>query len=114
LIRPDQKEDPGELYNSLGFNIEAKGTFVQFFIFLDRMAHMSRLINVESFNIQKDAAHAQVTLGGQEGSFAGTNLTGGRGVYTGISGSIRVLTYRYRGAPGSPSAPPGPAPGGKK
>jgi type IV pilus assembly protein PilO len=111
FIRPDQKEDQGELYNSLGFNIESKGTFVQFFIFLDRMAHMSRLINVESFSITKDTSHTSVTLGGQEGAFAGTKLSGGRQVYTGITGNIRVLTYRYRGSGGASTAS---AQGGKR
>ena len=111
LIRPDLKEDQNELYNSLGFNIESKGTFIQFFIFLDRMAHMSRLINVENFSITKDATHNFVTMGGLEGSFAGTKLTGGRSLYTGISGNVRVLTYRYRGSPGSAPTPPA---GGKK
>lgn len=108
-IIPDQKEEQGELYNTLGFNIEAKGTFVQFFIFLDRMAHMSRLINVENFKVDKDASHGSVTLGGLEGAFAGTNLTGGRSLFTGIAGNIRILTYRYRGSPAS--APPPKAEG---
>ena len=111
-IVPDSKEDQGELYNTLGFNIDAKGTFVQFFIFLDRMAHMSRLINVDNFSIAKDGKNS-VTLGGQEGSFAGTNLTGGRSVYTSITGKIRVLTYRYRGSPNQSATPTPPKAGGK-
>lgn len=113
-IVPDPKEDQGELYNTLGFNIDAKGTFLQFFIFLDRMAHMSRLINVDNFSIAKESK-ATVILGGQEGAFAGTNLTGGRSVYTSISSKIRVLTYRYRGSPSQTSTPstPGKTPGGK-
>jgi Tfp pilus assembly protein PilO len=109
-IIPDQREEQGELYNTLGFNIEAKGTFIQFFIFLDRMAHMSRLINVENYRIDKDSSHAAVTLGGLEGSFAGTNLSGGRTVYSGISASIRVLTYRYRGGAGVPATPAATSP----
>jgi hypothetical protein len=75
------------------------------------MAHMSRLINVENFRVDKDTGHPSVTLGGQEGSFAGTNLTGGRTIYTGISSNVRVLTYRYRGSPGA--APPPPPKGGR-
>jgi Tfp pilus assembly protein PilO len=110
FIRPDQKEEQGELYNSLGFLIEARGTFLQFFIFLDRMAHMSRLINVENFTINRDQRRTAVTLGGEEGAFAGSKLSGGRGVYPGIVGNIRVLTYRYRGSPGSSA----PAPASKK
>lgn len=98
VIRPDAKEEQGELYNSLGFSIEARGTFLQFFIFLDRMANMSRLINVEYFTINKDSRRMAVTLGGEEGAFAGSRLAGGRGVYPGIIGNIRVLTYRYRGS----------------
>lgn len=98
LIRPDIKEEQGELYNSLGFNIEARGTFLQFFIFLDRMANMSRLINVENFSIVRDSRRTAVTLGGEEGAFAGSKLAGGRGVYPGIVGQIRVQTYRYRGS----------------
>ena len=114
-ISPDQKEEQGELYNTLGFDIAASGSFLQFFIFLDRMAHMSRLINVENFRLEKDPAHPAVTLGGQEGSFAGANLSGGRTVYTGISANIRVLTYRYRGNSGAATPPPTPpkAGGGK-
>ena len=100
VIRPDAKEEQGELYNSLGFSIEARGTFLQFFIFLDRMANMSRLINVEYFTINKDSRRMAVTLGGEEGAFAGSRLAGGRGVYPGIIGNIRVLTYRYRGTGG--------------
>lgn len=104
VIRPDAKEEQGELYNSLGFSIEARGTFLQFFIFLDRMANMSRLINVEYFTINRDSRRMAVTLGGEEGAFAGSRLAGGRGVYPGIVGNIRVLTYRYRGSGSSGGA----------
>ncbi len=114
FIRPDIKEEQGELYNSLGFTIEARGTFVQFFIFLDRMAHMSRLINVENFSINRDQRRLAVTLGGEEGAFAGSKLSGGRQVFPGIVGNIRVLTYRYRGSAGSSGGSPPPAGGGKK
>ncbi len=114
VIRPDLKEEQGELYNSLGFTIEARGTFLQFFIFLDRMAHMSRLINVENFSIIRDSKRTAVTLGGEEGAFAGSKLTGGRGVYPGIVGNIKVLTYRYRGTPSGGGSAPAPSGGGKK
>jgi Tfp pilus assembly protein PilO len=111
-VMPDAKEDQGELYNTLGFQIESKGTFLQFFIFLDRMAHMQRLINVENFRIERDPTHALVALGGLEGAFAGTKLTGGRSLYVGIQANIRVLTYRYRGTVSAPA--PEPPKGGKK
>jgi Tfp pilus assembly protein PilO len=115
-IRPDQKEEQGALYNSLGINLEVKGAFIQLFIFLDRMAHMSRLVNVDAFAIQLDGRKQLVTLGGEEGAFAGTKLGGGRATYPGIATTIRVLTYRYKGgAGGSPQAPePAAGEGGVK
>lgn len=101
-IRPADREIPGELYNSLEFKIEAKGTFLQFFIFLDRMANMKRLVNVKDFSLVIDAGRKSVTLGGEEGAFAGTKLTGGRTVYPGVTGRLTVVTYRYRGSVGMP------------
>jgi hypothetical protein len=61
-IKPDPAETAGDLYNSLGFNIEAKG-----------------------------------------------KMAGGHTVYPSIAGTIRIVTYRYRG-----NSPPPPHPGGKK
>ena len=107
LIRSDERETQHELYNSLGFNIEARGTFLQFFIFLDRLAHMTRLLTLETLSIQKDSAREMVTLGGDEGAFANSHLTGGRFVYPGIRGSMKVVTYRYRAPPAAVSSPPG-------
>jgi len=112
-VTPDAKEEQGELYNTLGFQLESKGTFVQFFIFLDRMAHMQRLINVDNFAIAKDGSHPSVVLGGTDGAFADSKLSGGRQVYVGITANMRLLTYRYRGNAGA-APPPSPAPGGKK
>lgn len=97
-ITPDGKEEQKDLYNSLGFNIETKSTFLQLFIFLDRLASMRRLVSVQDISFDLDGEREKVTLGGQEGAFAGSKLTGGRTVYPGIKSSIRVLTYRYVGS----------------
>jgi type IV pilus assembly protein PilO len=115
LIRPDQKEEQGELYNSLGFGLEVKGTFVQLFVFFDRVARLARLINVESFSIQKDGQRASVVLGGSEGAFAGSKLSGGRSPQVGVSATMRLITYRYRGGSSgsSSSSTPNAAQGGK-
>lgn len=96
-IQPDSKEEEKELYNSLGFSIEARGTFIQMLIFLDRMAHMKRLLNVENFSLNVDRQRPTQTLGGDQGAFASTNMSGGRSVYPGIKATLRVVTYRYRG-----------------
>jgi Tfp pilus assembly protein PilO len=110
-IRPDAKESVGDLYNSLGFNIEAKGTFLQFFIFLDRMANLKRLVSVQDFSVEKDGLKF-ISLGGVEGAFAATKLTGGKTSYPAVKSSMRLITYRYRGGPAD--APPPADAGGKK
>lgn len=116
-LQPDDRETTGELYNTLGFDIEAKGTFLQFFIFIDRIANMKRLVNVARFEMDKDNERKNVTLGGSEGAFAERNLSGGRIVFPGLTGKIRLLTYRYRGSlPMDAGTAPTPAPtkpGGK-
>lgn len=94
-ITPDAQETQEELYNALGFNIDLNGTFVQFFVFMDRLANLNRLVNVQSFEITP-VAGKKVTLGGEQGLFAGTNFTGGRTLYNQITGRLRVITYRYR------------------
>ncbi len=117
-IKPDAKETTGELYNSLGFNIEAKGTFLQFFIFLDRMANLKRLVSVEDFSIEKEGLKF-ISLGGIEGAFAASKLAGGKTSYPAVRSAMRVITYRYRGGGGggggesTPAATAAaPAPGG--
>jgi Tfp pilus assembly protein PilO len=110
-IRPDAKETVGDLYNSLGFNIEAKGTFLQFFIFLDRMAALKRLVSVQDFSVEKDGLKF-ISLGGLEGAFAATKLTGGKNSYPAVKSNMRLITYRYRGGPAD--AAPQADSGGKK
>jgi Tfp pilus assembly protein PilO len=109
-LQPEDRETTGTLYNTLGFDIEAKGTFLQFFIFMDRIANMKRLVNVSRFVIDKDGERKNVTLGGTEGAFAEHRLSGGRIVYPGLSANIKLLTYSYRGPVGGDySSAPAPA-----
>ncbi len=95
-IQPDAKEETKNLYSSWGFNLEFRGTFVQNFIFLDRLAHMKRLADVKMFTFSRDTSRQSVTLGGEDGAFAETKMGGGQSAYPGIASTIRVLTYRYR------------------
>jgi Tfp pilus assembly protein PilO len=113
-FKPDEKETPGELYTSLGFDLDMRGTFLQFLVFLDRMATMKRLVTVQKIVIDKDDSRKNVTLGGAEGAFGGTRLTGGRTVYPGLTAVVRLMTYRYRGAPGSNSTPMSSPAGARK
>ena len=95
-IKPDSNETTNELYNSLGFSIEAKGTFHQIFIFLDALANMKRLVSVEAISIERDS-NKIIMLGGPEGVFAQTRMTGGLTAYSGLRSTIKLVTYRYRG-----------------
>jgi Tfp pilus assembly protein PilO len=111
-IKADPKETTNDLYNSWGFDLSVHGTFLQYFIFLDRLANLKRLVSVENFHIERDGAKF-VTLGGSEGAFAGTSLSGGKAAFPEARGTIRVITYRYRGAQapapdaGEPAPPKG-------
>ena len=51
---------------------------------------------MESFKLER-AGEKFVTLGGSEGVFAGSRLSGGKTAYPLAKGTIRVITYRYRG-----------------
>lgn len=108
-IKPDAKETAGDLYNSWGFELELKGTFLQIFIFLDRLANLKRLVSVENITLTRDGEKF-MTLGGSDGAFAATKLTGGKTAFPEAKATVRVITYRYRGvqaneggaAPGAP------------
>lgn len=95
-ITPDAKESTSEFYSSLGFSIEATGTFHQFFILMDRLAAMKRLVGINSMRMVRDPGRESITLGGDEGAFAETKMSGGRSAFPGIRATIRVLTYRYK------------------
>ena len=88
--------------------MEVRGTFLQFFVFLDRLANLKRLVSVENFRIAREGEQF-ITLGGNEGAFAATKLSGGKTAYPEARGTVRIITYRYRGE----QAPP-PAEGAKK
>ena len=96
-ITPDQKEEARDLYNSLGFNLEIKATFIQLFILMDRIAHVKKVMNLFSFTLSLDSGRKTVVLGGDEGAFAGSKLTGGALVHTGMVSTLRVISFRYKG-----------------
>lgn len=95
-ITPDAKEEQQELYNSIGFRLRLRGTFIQFFILMDRFAGMKRLVSVERFAFTLDNNRKEVIFGGPSGLFAASNLPGGMDPRPGITAEIRLVTYRYR------------------
>lgn len=108
-VHPDQTETQSDLYNSIGFILDLRTSFLQYFIFLDRLAHMNRLINVERYSIGLDSSRSKMTYGGERGVFSGTALVGDEIPRSTISVNMRVITYRYRG-----SGAPDTSGGGKK
>lgn len=107
-LRADPSPDLKELYNSLGFTMDAKGTFLQVLLFLDQIANkMTRLVSVETISIQKDG-NKELALGGPNGAFAMTGMDGGDARGPALQVSIRLVTYSYRGDGGG--AKPGGGP----
>lgn len=86
-ISPDRDEEKKELYSTLGVNIEARGSFLQFLVFLDRLANMKRLVGVASIALSRDG----------EGTVA---LEGGGTPYPALHARIRILAYRYSAGSG--------------
>jgi Tfp pilus assembly protein PilO len=101
------------LYNELAFDIRFRATFLQSFVFLDRLANMKRLVNVGSITLKRPGGsnRGNVSLGGTVGAFAETGMAGGTSLYPAIEGEIRVVTYRYKGGASAPVSG-GPAAGG--
>lgn len=81
-IAPDIKEEKKELYSSLGINMEARGSFKQILVLLDRFAVMKRLVGVSTVTIARD---------GDMG--VGTSDA----ISPGLKAKFKILAYRYGG-----------------
>ena len=51
-VRPAPREEKKELYYELGIDISVKGSFLQLFIFLERLSKLQRLIGIGSVTVR--------------------------------------------------------------
>lgn len=93
-ITPAQQETKRELYYELSIDITTKGTFLQLFIFLDRLSKLKRLVGVTSVKIGISSSGEEITLKGTTGAMSGARLYGGEKSFIAIEGSIRLLAFR--------------------
>jgi Tfp pilus assembly protein PilO len=86
-VSPDPKEEKKELYSTLGVNLEARGSFLQFLVFLDRLATMKRLVGVASIVLDRDGESTIM-------------VDGSRVPFPALRAKIRIVAYRYGSGPG--------------
>lgn len=77
-VNPEQSEQRHDLYSTLGIKLEARGTYLQLFVFLDRLANMKRLVGVSKLAMNKEGEASTST-------------------HPTVRASIQILTYRYGG-----------------
>ena len=93
-VVPDQGEAKAELYASMKIEVKARGTFLQLFIFLDRLSKLKRLVGVNSVGLNVAGPGDRVTLKGTTVALSGKRLTGGDKTFRQVNGSISLLAYR--------------------
>lgn len=54
LIVPEPREKKHELYSSLRIRFSAEGTFLQFFIFVDRLSRLREVVSMTDFSLQAE------------------------------------------------------------
>lgn len=93
-VVPDQNEVKYELYASMKIEIRTKGTFLQLFIFLDRLSKLKRLVGVTNVQFNAGGTNDRITLKGTTVALSGKKLTGGDKTFRQVSGTITLLAYR--------------------
>lgn len=93
-VTPDQNETKAELYASMKIEVKTRGTFLQLFIFLDRLAKLKRLVGVNSVALNVAGPSDRITLKGTTVALSGKKLTGGDKTFRQVNGSISLLAYR--------------------
>lgn len=87
---------PNALYAALRTDIEVVGTFVQIFIFLDRLSKLKRLVGVPSFDLTPSGNGLISFKGTTVGQTAGRKLSGGEKKFRAISGKIEINAFRIK------------------
>jgi len=92
-VAPANAESRKELFASLQIDLNAKGTFLQMFIFLDRLSKLKRLVGVTTVELTTQSSE-RISLKGVAAAFSGKRLTGAEKTYQAISAKIVLLAYR--------------------
>lgn len=93
-VAPDSKETKMDLYASMRIEVASKGTFLQIFIFLDRLSKLKRLVGVTNVVLGSGSATDRTTLKGTTGALSGKRLSGGEKTFRTVTGKITLLAYR--------------------
>lgn len=93
-INPEQKERDHQIYNSQGISLEARGTYIQFIIFFDRLSRNERVYGVNSLFLERDGDGQRIPLSGILDTGSGrAKVAGERQLYA-LKGNFRLLAYR--------------------
>lgn len=94
-VSPAAQEQRYELYASMSVDVRSKGTFIQLFIFLDRLSKLKRLIGVTNVALTAGSREERIPLKGTTaGILAGKRLSGGEKSYKLVRGTIQLMAYR--------------------
>lgn len=93
-ITPAPAETKRELYYELPIEINTKGTFLQLFIFLERLTKLKRLVGVTAVQVSSLGINEKITLKGTTGALSGKQLLGGEKSFLAIQGTIKLLAFR--------------------
>ena len=91
-VVPDANEKKTELFASLKIEIDSRGTFLQIFIFLDRLSKLKKLVGVT--RVLMNTGSGTISLKGTTGALSRKTLTGGDKAYTAVTAKIILLAYR--------------------
>ena len=98
-FHPNNKEEQKEFYSMITFQVQVKGSFLQIFVFLDRLARMKRLVDVNKLTLLKDAAKENIKLGVLNGDLSAKVASSAEGKNSsGVSFDVQLVAYRYNGS----------------
>lgn len=92
-IDPDAQEQDHQIYNSQGITLQARGTYIQFIIFFDRISRNERVFGVSSIVMNRDG-ESKVPLSGILNRGADNATVTGEKRYHALNGQFKLLAFR--------------------
>ncbi len=93
-ITPASSDTKRELYFERSIDITTRSSFLQLFIFLDRLSRLKQLVGVVEVKVRASGSGEKITLKGTTGAMSGARLYGGEKSYIAIEGSVKLLAFR--------------------